>query len=223
MIRGLFKMTGFLLAMAALGFVLTGVWIVHDGMRDDFDHADVALVPGYVEIQDATLSPALTARLDRAAALYTQGKFTYIIVSGVTPPNEDDEADAMAKYLQAHQVPASAIIQDHRGEKDELAANIARIMQDQKFHSVLLVADYDHLTRMKMTLKHAGIRETEQAHVGEWQRADGMDVLREDVAIYGDLYHWVVLPTAVKVNTQATIEAQKAKETLDKKIDSLKK
>jgi vancomycin permeability regulator SanA len=224
MIRGLFQLIGWLIALAMVAFIMTGVWIVYDGTHDDYDHADVALVPGYGEIKDAALPPSLTERLDRAAALYADGKFSTVVVSGVTPIGELDETDAMAHYLEDHKVPASAIIQDHRGENaNDTVDNIVSIMQEQKAHSLLLITDYWRLTRLKLVLHHAGLKQFEQAHTGEWKKEDNLDVMHEDVTIYKNLYHWYVLPTATEVKARAKEEEQQLKDKVNNGLDSLHK
>ncbi len=224
MIRGLLRLIGYLFALAFASFILMGGWIVYDGIHDDFDHADVAVVPGYAEIKDSALASTLTARLDRAANLYAEGKYTSVIVSGVTPAGEDDETDAMAHYLEAKDVPANAIIQDHRGEKaNDTIDNLARIMKDHRFHSVLLVFDYDRLEHVKLVLRHAGIREIEQAHVGEWKKEDSMDILKEDIAIYRDIYHWYVQPTAAEVSEKTSEEEKVLKDKVSTGLDSMHK
>ena len=224
MLRGLLRLISFLVGMALAGFALTTVWIVYDGIHDDYDHADVALVPGYMEIKDGVLAPALVARLDRAVTLYKAGSCSFIIVSGVTPLNENDETEAMAQYLEAAKVPADAIIQDHRGVKaNDTVDNFTRIMKDQRFHSVLLVTDYYRIARLKLVLRHAGVREIEQVHVGEWKKEDNLDILREQIVIYKDLYNWYLLPATAKVSEETDVEAKALKEKVNNGLDSLHK
>jgi vancomycin permeability regulator SanA len=202
MFRKLFNFIALILAMAVLVFLLTGVWIVYDGTHDNFHRADVALVPGYEETEDGDLSPSLRARLDRAATLYKEGKFPYVVVSGVTPPGENDETDAMAHYLREHGVEASAIIQDHRGEKaSDTVDNIVGIMK-KRFNSVIVITDYERITRMKLVLYHEGVLEIGQAHAGDWKKEDTMAVLHEDLLIYQDLNQWYALPAEEKISAR---------------------
>jgi vancomycin permeability regulator SanA len=143
--------------------------------------------------RDGLLSPALTARLDRATNLLNEGKCSLIIVSGVTPPGEDDESEAMARYLKAHGVSEDSIIQDHPGP-GESVDSIVKIMKERKMKSLALITDYYRLVRLKLRLAHAGETELAQIHMGEWKKDDLTNVLREDVAIYKDMYDWYVLP-----------------------------
>jgi hypothetical protein len=200
MLRGLLNVVGLVLALAVLIFLLTGVWIVYDGLHDHYQKAEMALVPGYAEIQDGKLSVALTARLDRAAALYAQGVVAHIVVSGVTPPREDDETEAMARYLEGQGVSADAITQVHPAENaGEAADNLALFMKDRS-KPVVLVADYYRLTRLKLTLWHGGVRGVQQVHIGEWRKEDIMAVLNEDVRFYQEVNQWYVLPAWKKTS-----------------------
>ncbi len=223
--RALQKVVGLLFAMVLLAVVLTGVWIVYDGGRDDFHHSDVGFVPGYEEDMDnSDLTPAVTARLDRAAVLYTEGKFPKIIVSGVTPPNENDEVEAMTNYLKEHGVPANAIIQDHRGaDANDSIDTLAAIMKDQEFHSVTLVSDYFRIVRMRMDLAHDGVRDVQQAAVGQWKKDDARDVVLEEARLFNELYHWYLVPAAIQASNKADEESVKLKEKVNKELDSLHK
>ncbi len=194
MFRKLFNAIGLLLALAILIFLLTGVLMVCDGLHDRYQKAEMAIVPGYLEIEDGRLALDLTARLDRAAVLYAQGIFPHVVVSGVTPPGEDDETDAMAHYLEARGVPADAITQVHAREKGgDPVDNLARYLKNRS-KPVVLICDYYRLPRLKLIAWRAGIPEIQQAHTGAWKKEDILAVLNEDVRIYQDLNEWYVLP-----------------------------
>jgi vancomycin permeability regulator SanA len=190
----------FLVALLLIAVGLPAVWVVCDGLRDAYNHADAAFVPGYAESRDGVLAPGLIARLDRAAELYDQGVFPAIVVSGATPLNEKDESNAMAQYLEAHQVPAGVITEDHRGEKaGDSMENLANIMKNQGFHSVLIIADYYRLTRMKVALRQEGISEFQQAHVGQWKKEDATKVLNEVAIMYDSESRRYLLPVVEKI------------------------
>ena len=213
-----------LIALAFLVFVGTSIWIVYDGLYDQGEHADAAVVPGSAVRHDGAPAPVLRARLDRAIELYRLGKFPLIIVSGANHLGDYNESASMKDYLQAHQVPAGAIVQDQEGANTaDTAQDLARIMKERNLHTVMIVTHYYHITRMKLALKHAGIKEIEQAHVGVVQKDDVFNLGREVIAIYYYLARFYVIPAAEKAKEEAKVEAGKAKETVDKKLDSLSK
>src|ERR671921_2010191 len=65
-----------------LAFTLAAALIVADGLTDDIHAADVAIVPGNTVEKDGRPSARLRARLDQTVALYRQGLFRDVIVSG---------------------------------------------------------------------------------------------------------------------------------------------
>lgn len=235
MMRRLFGLLFKLAVLAAVVFLLTAIWILFDGLSDLGEKADVALVPGHAVLTDGVPGPVLKARLDRAIKLYNDGEFASIVVSGATRLNGYDEASAMSRYLQEHGVPASAIVEDHDGtHTQDSAANLAVIMKAEKLHSVMVVTDYYQITRTKLALRHEGVTEVQQAHVGRLEKKDAYMVGREVVALYDYLYHYYLMPEAKKITEKVTAEAktgtdkikddaEKTKENVDKKIDSLSK
>ena len=167
------------------------------------------------------MASALTARLDKTVELFNAGKFTQIIVSGVTPPGEDDESEAMSRYLQAHAIPAGSIMEDHPSGKADSMETVATIMQDQKIESLLLIAEYYRLVRLKMALAHAGENQLAQVHLGEWKNDDAVNVANEDVAIFKDMFDWYVVPGSKEMSKKALEEAKTLKESVNSKIDTM--
>jgi vancomycin permeability regulator SanA len=194
-----------------------GVWIVYDGIHDDKDHAEVAVVSGYGETKDGNPEPDLQARLDRTAALYADSKFNKVIVSGVSSPGGSDESEAMAHYLEAHQVPSDAIIVDYRGPKAvDSVEGIIRIMKNEHFQTVMVINSYYRLERLKLNLRHEGIKYVEQAHSGEWRKEDLPDVVTEDYKIYNDINTWFLLPTEKIAQEKAKEETKVVEDKLEK-------
>jgi hypothetical protein len=224
MLRKLLKFVVYILIIELICFVGMAYWIIHDGSVDHYDSTDAAFVPGYAEIHNGILSPALTARLDRAKQLLDQGKVTYIIVSAVTPPGEDDEAQAMDRYLQAHDVSAGTILQDHPGDKaGDSIESVSKIMKTQEIHSLLLIDDYYRLVHLKIRFVHGGEKELAQAHIGEWKNDDARNVMAEDYAIYKDMYDWYVVPESKELGKKAWAEAQEIGASVGAEIDTLRK
>jgi len=229
MVRRFFILIFQLIVVAFLICFLTAIWIVFDGMSDLGEHADVALVTGHSDLEQSAPEPAVQDRLDRAIELYKEGQFPVIVVSGATRASGYDEAAIMAKYLEAHDVPVSAIIQDNQGDNtQDTAHDLAVIMKVQNFRSVMIVSHYYLITRMKLALRHEGITEIQKVHVGKLQNSDAYNVAREVVAFYAYIGKYYIIPTAEKIKEEAEVamgkakvDAAKAKETVNKKLDSL--
>jgi vancomycin permeability regulator SanA len=230
MIRGLFRLIFRLITLAVLVSVGEAVWIVYDGLNDQGDHADVAVVPG-TAVRHGVPGPILRSRLDRAIELYRAGKFPLIIVSGATEVGGYDEAAAMSNYLIEKQVPVTAIVQDKIGaHTSDTGRDVAAIMKARNLHSVMIVSQYYHITRMKLALKYAGIKDVEQVHVGVVQKEDAFMLAREVLALDDYLFKFYLLPAADKAKAEAQVEgekvkveAEKAKDQVRQKIDSSQK
>jgi len=226
-----FRLFSWFVVFPFLCIAVPATWIVLDGLHDNFDHADVALVPGYGEATPGELGPALTARLDRAIVLYQENKFPFIIVSGQDTAGEKHEPERMAHYLESRQIPASVIIQDHRTEKaSDTVDNLSRIMKGQGFHSVMVISDYYRLTRLKVYALRGGVREVEQAHVGQWNRGDIPLILGEVTTTYDRLSRTYLLPVAQRIygdvlNAKDTIteDVSGGKDTVDRTLDGMSK
>ena len=111
-----------------LAFTLAATLIVVAGLRDDIQAADVAIVPGNTVEKDGHPSARLRARLDQTVALYRQGLFPDVIVSGGVGSEGFNEAEVMKSYLVENGVPAGRIHVDSGGATSYLTArNAARI------------------------------------------------------------------------------------------------
>jgi len=134
----------------------------------------------------------------------------------------------MANYLVEHQVPRTAIITDKNGANtNDTGADVARILGANHMRSAMIVTNYYHITRLKLSLQHAGIHDVEQAHVGTVEKGDAFMVAREVAALYFYLGRYYLIPAAQQAQTEAkaegqvikqdaSVEAQKAKEEADK-------
>src|SRR4051794_9923763 len=107
--------------LAALGGLLLSVIVVNavvlaGGREQELDgQLDCALVLGAGVAEDGTPSPVLHERLEEGLALYRTGRVGRLIVSGDHHVANYDEPNAMRRWLEAHDVPSSAIFMDHAG------------------------------------------------------------------------------------------------------------
>jgi vancomycin permeability regulator SanA len=224
MFRRLFNLIFGLVFLAVLAIGGMSLWLICDGLTDQGEHADVAMVPGHGELIGGQPNPALKARLDRVIQLYQQMEVPLIVVSGATPPDGTDEAAVMGQYLQAGGVPGSAIVEDHDGTTTDLSArHVAAFMKARGIDSVLVVTHYYHMTRVKLALRHAGISKIAQAHAGKLQKEDAERIAREAVATYYYAAKFYFLPAAKVAAQQMENEAQKMKSQAADKMNSIDK
>lgn len=168
-----------------LSFILSAILIVVDGLRDDIHAADVAIVPGNTVEKDGRPSARLSARLDQTVALYRQGLFPDVIVSGGVGSEGFDEAEVMKRYLVENGVPEGSIHVDSGGATTHLTArNASRMMRENGWQSALVVSQYFHVPRMRLALKRSGVTPVFSAHAQYFERRDVYSIAREVVG-YG--------------------------------------
>lgn len=179
-----------------LAVVLVAWALVHltamciDGCSDEEAPADLAVVLGNHVAADGTLSGRLQRRLDRALALYQQGKVPIIIVSGGRDPGSPFEAEAMKRYLVAQGVPADAVVEDRGGANTHLTARFtAEYMQQHGLRSVIAVSQYYHISRSKLALRRFGVTDVRGAHAAMvLEPREPWSLLRELVGYYAYLF-----------------------------------
>ena len=223
MIRGIFRLLMQLVALVVLAFVLTSIYVVYDGLNDQGDTADCAVVLGHALRTDGQPGPILQARLDRAVLLYRDKKVPLLIVSGGQEPGGVDEAAGMASYLEVQGVPARAILEDHHGAHTaETARDVAAFMRARNLHSVIVVSHYYHITRTKLALRHEGIPTVGQAHVGTVVRDDIFNLARETAALWYYLFQDYLQPAAARASVEAKADAQVLKEKISSEANKAK-
>lgn len=154
--------------------------LIRSGLNDQLGKADTALVLGNTVNPDGSPSPRLKARLDKAAALYRDGYFPKIVVSGATGKEGVPEGTAMKKYLIQAGLPEDAIIVDDQGvDTFASARKTAEILRAQNAKSVLVVTQYFHIPRSKLALSKFGISPIYNAHANYFEARDIYSVLRE--------------------------------------------
>lgn len=165
--------------------VLTAGIIVAQGFSDNIHPSDVAIIFGSKVNPNGVPSGRLAARLSKGIELYQQKFFKHIIVSGGTGKEGFDEATVMKLYLIAHQIPAAAIIIDSHGNNTEATAkNTHLIMQQMGFKSALIITQYFHITRARLSFKHNEISPTYNAHANYFEWRDLYSIPREVIAFY---------------------------------------
>lgn len=178
----------FLLILSAIP-ILAMAALVADGLTDNVQTSDVAIVPGNTVTANGNPSPWLQARLDRALSLYKQSKAANIIVSGAPHDHGHDEAEVMRSYLVCHGVPADRVIADSAGfHTMETARNAAAIMKARGWKSATVVSQYYHITRARMALQAFGVSPVYSAHAYWFEIGDAIAIPRELAANIS--YRW---------------------------------
>lgn len=172
------------LMMVALALAVGVGALLADGLNDEIQHCDVAIVPGSKVELDGKPSQRLAARLDRAVELYRAGMFRAVIVSGGIGKEGYDEGAVMRDYLLAHAVPAGAIIVDSAGNNTMATArNSAALMRARGFGSALVVTQYFHISRTRLALRASGVAPVYAAHAHFFEWRDVYSTLREALAL----------------------------------------
>ncbi|AVB27608.1 YdcF family protein [Pseudomonas syringae] len=180
------------LTLLSLGllFILAAGFIAMDGLSDNAEASDVAIVLGSKVTPDGGPSARLQARLDRAVELYQQGLVSNIIVSGGTGVEGFNEAVGMANYLvERARLPREAILPDKQGNTTkDTARNSSQIMKQRGFKSAVVVTQYFHITRSRYALNQAGVTQVSTAHARYFEWRDLYSLARELAAL--PVYWW---------------------------------
>ncbi len=166
-------------------FAVSAVVLVVDGLRDIGDRVDLAIVPGYTDMESGEPWANVQPRLDKVIQLYQAGKFTTVLVSGSVKKGDYYEAGNMVQYLESKGVPSSAIIGDEgNGDTQTTTHRWVGVMKDRNLTSVMVVTTYYQVTRLKLALWQQGATPVEQNHVGALQASDTYDIGRETIEFY---------------------------------------
>ncbi len=94
----------------------------------------------------------------------------------------------------------------------------------------MLVADYYDITRLKLALMHEGVKDVQSVHVGTVNKDDTGKILGSVFELYQYVGKVYLLPEAEEVKKEATVgmdkakvEAEHAKDKVDKGLDNLPK
>ncbi|WP_026478568.1 YdcF family protein [Alkaliphilus transvaalensis] len=180
----------FLMFILMLWGVIHAITITIDGLIDELGQADVAVVLGNKVELNGEPSKRLRARLDRAAELYHEGYFKYVIVSGGVGREGFDEAKVMKNYLVRKGVLIDDVIEDNEGYNSMLTAiNSKSIMEDFGFESVMVISQYFHISRTKLAFKKVGVEKVYSAHGRIFEIRDFYSIFREVIGYYK--YLWI--------------------------------
>ncbi len=153
-----------LLFVAALFSAACGL-ISADGLRDREGPADVGVVLGSLVTRHGEPTRGLAARLERGREAWRAGRVPRLIVSGGVDRSGLHEVPIMRRWLLAHGVPDSCVVEDLGGRNTwATARNTAAWMRAHGARSVLVVSDFYHLPRCRLAFARRGVRVVRTAH-----------------------------------------------------------
>lgn len=174
------------LCAAGLWFLCHTVAIVCDGVHDELQPADVAVILGNKVERSGVPCLRLQDRLERGLELYRRGLVVKVIVSGGLGREGFYEAEVMRHYLVERGVPEQDVVVDNDGiDTYHTALNARRIMAERGWRSVVVVSQYFHIPRTRLAFRRAGIADVYAAHARlRLVRYEPYNLTREFVAYY---------------------------------------
>jgi len=157
MVRLLLRLVGVVLAVVVAYFAVTAVQVWLTGRRYEPHQAGAIVVMGAAQY-DGVPSPDLRARLDQARLLWTQHYATDIMVTGSKESGDTfTEAQASARYLEVHGVPAADILQAGGSDSWENLAQASPILLSHGDKVILVVTDPFHEARSLAIASSVGL------------------------------------------------------------------
>lgn len=185
MSKPVFKFLKITCSLLLLWFIAHSLYIVIDGLSDNGQKADLAIILGNKVNKDGTLSERLAKRLESGVFLYRQHRVQKILVSGGLGKEGFYEGDKMKEYLIHQGIPDSVIIVDNKGNTTRATVdNTLKLKEKYPFNSAIVVSQYFHVTRTKKLFKDKGFTNISSVspHYFEWR--DLYSILREFPAYY---------------------------------------
>lgn len=169
----------------AAWFVVHSAFIIFDGISDDGQKADLAVILGSKANEDGTLSERLEQRLECGLDLYRSHRIRKILVSGGLGKEGYYEGDRMKAFLVSEGIPDSLITVDNFGNNTRATVeNTLHLRRKLKFGSIIVVSQYFHVTRTKKLFKDQGFGEVHSASPDYFEFRDLYSLLREFPAYY---------------------------------------
>lgn len=108
---------------------------------------NVMVILGNWMNNDGTISKTMQARLELALKLYSEFKFSYIVVTGGMANSQAgiSEAEAMYNYLVSHDIPSNKIIkEDQSMSTQQNATYTMKKLEDIDFKNLIIVSTIEH-------------------------------------------------------------------------------
>jgi vancomycin permeability regulator SanA len=164
-------------------FAIHKTLIIIDGLNDELEPCQVAVIFGNKVNVDGSLSDRLKARVDKGLELYQAGIVQKLFVSGGLGSEGQNEGDKMAEYLITQGVHSKHIKIDNKGNNSGLTAvNFKK--EYPKIEKVILVSQYYHISRAKLAFRKSGISLPQGAHCEYFEFRDFYSLFREFFGFY---------------------------------------
>jgi vancomycin permeability regulator SanA len=185
MTRKLLKTIKFIGILFISWFVIHSLYIVIDGISDQYKNADLAVILGSKVNEDGTLSTRLEKRLESGIDLYKNHRIKKILVSGGLGKEGFYEGDKMKEFLVSKGIPDSLIFVDNKGNNTRATVeNALQLRSKLKFNSVIVISQYFHVTRTKKLFEDKGFENISSVSPNYFEWRDLYSILREFPAYY---------------------------------------
>lgn len=175
----------YLIILFITWFLIHSIYITYDGLKENTNNADVALILATTVHENGNLSERLKKRVDCGMDLYKSGRVKKIIVSGGFGKEGHFEGDKMKEYLVKNAVPGSAIIIDNKGNNTRASvANVLELRKTIPFKNIIVVFQFFHVTRTKMLFHKNGFNAVSSASPNYFEFRDIYSIIREFPAYY---------------------------------------
>ena len=148
-----------LVVVVVVGYYAISLFQVWSTGRSDYaGKADAIVVMGAAQY-DGRPSPQLAARLDHVAELWPQGHAPLVVVTGGKRAGDRfTEAQASARYLEDHGVPAGSILLEDQGTNSyDSLRGVAQQLRARGLDEVVIVTDPYHALRSKLIAEQLGL------------------------------------------------------------------
>lgn len=170
-------------------FVIHQIVIISDGLVNEENSSEIAVIFGNKVNEDGSLSTRLKARLDKGIELYESKKVSNLFVSGGLGKKGHPEGTKMAEYLISQNIPKTNIYIDNCGNNSRMTAiNLKKMLP--KTTSVTVVTQFHHVTRAKLALRQVGVNRVYGAHCDYFELRDFYSCFREFFGYYGYLIRY---------------------------------
>ena len=164
-------------------FSIHQVVIISDGLVDEAQKTEVAVIFGNTVNVDGSLSPRLKKRLNKGIELFNSQKVSKLFVSGGLGKEGHYEGTKMSEYLISKKIPEHVIFVDNRGSNTRSTAlNFKQLFTQTK--SVTLVSQYHHVSRAKLAFRQVGVESVLGVHCDYFELRDFYSCFREFFAYY---------------------------------------
>ncbi|MBB4805792.1 vancomycin permeability regulator SanA [Chryseobacterium defluvii] len=185
MAKNFLKGIKILLSLLVIWFVAHSVYSTADGLSDNKQKADIAVILGSKVNEDGTLSKRLEKRLETGIGLYKNHQVKMLLVSGGLGKEGFYEGDKMKEFLISKGIPNSVILVDNYGNNTRATVDNTLKLRDQlKFNSLIVVSQYFHVTRTKKLFKDKGFVNVSSACPDYFEVRDIYSMIREFPAYY---------------------------------------